>query len=63
VRDHEGIADVLDPVYDALGVPFNPATVGSVERAGGTADRERVRRAVERALVGDRESVVEQVGE
>jgi len=35
VRDHEAIADVLAPVYDALGVPFDPDSVGSVVRAGG----------------------------
>ena len=38
VRDHMAIAGVLDPVYDALGVPFDPESVGSVARAGGDAD-------------------------
>jgi len=52
VRDHEAIAAVLDPVYDALGVPFDPASVGSVARAGGDADA--VRDALEAELVGDR---------
>ncbi|WP_135365118.1 lipoyl protein ligase domain-containing protein [Halosimplex halophilum] len=52
VRDHEAIASVLDPVYAALDVPFDPETVGSVARAGGEADPDAVVRAVERALVG-----------
>lgn len=38
VRDHGAIADVLEPVYDALGVPFDPDTVGSVASAGGDTD-------------------------
>lgn len=40
--DHEAIAAVLDPVYEALGVPFDPDSVGSVARGGGTAATERV---------------------
>jgi lipoate-protein ligase A len=52
VRDHEALASVLDPVYDALGVPFDPDSVGSVARAGG--DTECVREALEAELVGDR---------
>ena len=35
VSDHAAIASVLDPVYDALDVPFDPDSVGSVARAGG----------------------------
>ena len=61
VRDHEEIADVLEPVYEALGVPFDPGTVGSVAAAGGPADSEAVARAVESALVGDRDATVERV--
>ncbi|WP_255151699.1 lipoyl protein ligase domain-containing protein [Halorarius halobius] len=61
VRDHDAVADVLDPVYDALEVPFDPDSVGSVARAGGDADPETVARAVEDALVGDREATVERV--
>jgi lipoate-protein ligase A len=53
VRDHGAIAGVLEPVYDALGVAFDPESVGSVARAGGEADPERVARALEAALVGD----------
>jgi len=47
VDDHEAIADVLDSVYDALEVPFDPDTVGSVERAGGRADPDAVVEEVE----------------
>lgn len=38
VEDHEGVATVLEPVYTALGVPFDPDTVGSVARSGGRVD-------------------------
>jgi len=61
VRDHAEIADVLDPVYEALGIPFDPDTVGSVAAAGGSADPTRVARAVESALIGEREARVERV--
>jgi len=37
VRDRDAITAVLDPVYEALGVPFAPDSVGSVARAGGDA--------------------------
>jgi lipoate-protein ligase A len=53
--DERDIADVLEPVYDALGVAFDPASVGSVAGAGGPADPERVVDAIERTFVGDRE--------
>jgi octanoyl-[GcvH]:protein N-octanoyltransferase len=62
-RDAEEVAAVLDPIYAALDVPFDPESVGSVERAGGESDPEIVARAVEAALVegddetaGDREA-------
>ncbi|MFC7044402.1 biotin/lipoate A/B protein ligase family protein [Halobacteriaceae archaeon GCM10025711] len=61
VDGHDEIAGVLDPVYDALGVPFDPRTVGSLERAGGATDTERVIRTLEGALVGDEEPAVERV--
>lgn len=47
------IADVLKPAYDALEVPFDPASVGSIERAGGETDRKRVIETIERTLVGE----------
>ncbi|SFR69991.1 lipoate--protein ligase family protein [Halogeometricum limi] len=62
VADHEEIAAVLDPVYDALCVPFEPDTVGSVVRGGGPADAERVCRVLEDAFVGERRRRVEAVG-
>lgn len=48
--DEPAIASTLDPVYDALGVPFEPASVGSVAGAGGPDDPALVRRTVESAL-------------
>ncbi|MFB6163823.1 MAG: lipoate--protein ligase family protein [Haloarculaceae archaeon] len=63
VAEHEAIADVLEPVYDALDLDFDPETVGSVERAGGTADPVSVIQAIEDALVGDHLGTVEWVGE
>lgn len=50
VDHHDRIADVLAVVYDALDVPFDPSTVGSVARSGG--DVAAVRDAVEQRLVG-----------
>jgi lipoate-protein ligase A len=49
------IAAVLEEVYDALGVAFDPASVGSIERAGGESSREEVLAGIERALVSDAE--------
>jgi len=64
VRDHDEIASVLDPVYDALDVPLDPETVGSVGRAGGEADPDAVVEAVEQRLVGEERGppTIERVG-
>jgi lipoate-protein ligase A len=64
VRDHEAVAAVLDPVYEALDVAFDPETVGSVTRTGGDGDPERVVRTVEDALADGPtdELAVEHVG-
>ena len=51
-RDRRHVAEVLDPVYEALGVEFDPGTVGSVADAGGPADPEAVAGAIEEAFVG-----------
>jgi lipoate-protein ligase A len=51
VDDREEIASVLTDVYGALGVPFDPDSVGSVAAAGG--DTNSVRDELESALVGD----------
>lgn len=59
VADHEELAAVLEPVYGALDVPFDPDSVGSVARGGGPADAESVCRALEDAFVGDAERRIE----
>jgi len=61
VADHDAIAAVLEDVYRALDVPLDPGTVGSVARAGGPADPDRVVTAVEEALVGDAAVEIERV--
>ncbi|ERH10957.1 MAG: lipoate-protein ligase A [halophilic archaeon J07HX64] len=48
--DHQELADVLDPVYSALEIPFERDAVGSVARAGGPGDPEPVMTALEGAL-------------
>jgi len=63
VRDHGPIADVLEPVYAALGVPFERSAVGSIARAGGDADPDTVVRTIEEAFLGGDEPAVEQVRE
>lgn len=63
VRGHDQIAGVLDPVYAALDVPFDPDSVGSVARAGGDADSENVARTVEDLLVGDADPEVVDVAD
>jgi len=63
VRDHGEIAAVLDPIYGALDLPFDPDAVGSLARAGGTADPRVASRAIEQALVGGRDAAVVQVRE
>ena len=50
VADATVLGQVLTPTYDALAVDFDPATVGSVEAAGGPTDAAAIRRAVEFAL-------------
>lgn len=57
-RDSEAVAAVLDPVYDALGLPFEPGSVGSVERAGGNGDPDAVVAAVRDGLVAGRPTSV-----
>jgi lipoate-protein ligase A len=53
VSDRSDLVDVLGPVYEALDVPFDPDSVGTVADAGGPSDPDRVCRALERAFVGD----------
>lgn len=59
VADHDAVATVLEPVYEALAVPFDPATVGSVARSGGDVDG--VRDVLEARLVGDEQISVETI--
>jgi octanoyl-[GcvH]:protein N-octanoyltransferase len=63
VCDHDQIASVLDPLYDALDIEFDPASVGSIARAGGPRDPDRVARRIEDALVGSASPAIEQVRE
>ncbi|WP_225333117.1 lipoyl protein ligase domain-containing protein [Halomicrobium urmianum] len=53
VADREEIAAVLDPVYDALDVPFDPDSVGSVAAAGSPSDPDAIIDALIRAFVPD----------
>ncbi|KTG30605.1 lipoate--protein ligase family protein [Haloferax profundi] len=53
VTDRDEIAEVLVPIYDAIDVPFDPESVGSVDTAGGPADPEAVCRALEDVFVDD----------
>lgn len=61
VQDHTEIGAVLDRIYDALTVPFDPDTVGSIERVDGRADPEQVMRTIEDAFIGDKDVTVETV--
>jgi octanoyl-[GcvH]:protein N-octanoyltransferase len=61
VDGHDEIGSVLEPVYDALDVPFDPDTVGSIERAGGEVDPVAIIMRIEDALVGDHLGSVEWV--
>lgn len=52
--DEPELRSVLEPVYQALNVPFDPNSVGSVSTAGGPDDPKAVADAVETQLVGSR---------
>ncbi|MFP8952104.1 lipoyl protein ligase domain-containing protein [Natrialbaceae archaeon A-arb3/5] len=54
---------VFEDVYDALGIAFDPATVGSVAAAGGPDGPAPVRNALEAELVGDEPVTIESVDE
>lgn len=53
VAADDDLLGVLEGVYGALGVGFDPGSVGSVAAAGGPADSDRIRRRLESALAGD----------
>lgn len=61
VRDHATLAAVLAPVYDALSVPFDPRSVGSVAAAGGSTDPSRVARELEFAFLEGAEPRIERL--
>ncbi|MFB6244237.1 MAG: lipoate--protein ligase family protein [Halobaculum sp.] len=63
VAEASAIRAVLRDVYDALGVPFDPDSVGSVAGAGGPAEPTPVRRALENTLVGDHDRLLRDVTE
>lgn len=60
-RDRWPIAEVLEVVYDALEVDFDPCTVGSVASAGGDGDPDALVDSIEDALVGQANATVEHV--
>lgn len=60
-RDHWPIAEVLEAVYDALSVPLDPHSVGSVAAAGGDGDPDALVEAIEDALVGEHDPEIERV--
>lgn len=61
LRDHDDIAAILDPIYDALGVAFDPDSVGSLQRAGGNTDREVVLDTLGAHLTGAEKPDTEEV--
>jgi|GEM_PF-299031 len=63
VRDHRAIGAVLDPIYDALGVPFDPASVGSVARAAGKGDPDRSVSDPDRVVSAVADALVDGAGE
>jgi len=63
VAERGPIRAVLATVYDALDVPFDPESVGSVAQAGGPTDPNGVREALEAAFLGDREAEVRDVAD
>lgn len=61
VDGHTEIADVLAPVYEELGLALDRDAVGSVERAGASAEQTVVVRAIEDRLTAGHETTIEQV--
>ncbi len=61
VEDHEVISGVLDPIYAALDVPFDPNSVGSIAKVNGDSDPKLVAETIEGMLVGDADVTVEHV--
>ena len=63
VSDHDAIADVLDPVYNAIDVPFDRQSVGSIAKSGGVDDSETVCRTLESMLAGTTAYDIERIDE
>jgi len=55
-RDEKSISNVLEPVYEALGEPFDPESVGSVETAEGPKNPSAVIDSIEEAFVDGNET-------
>lgn len=53
LRDSSEIADVLEPIYEELDVPFERGSVGSVAAAGGPSRIDPVVEAIERGFTSD----------
>lgn len=53
VDGRDDLVDVLTPLYEALDVPFDPASVGTLADTGGPNDPASVCRALERAFLGE----------
>ncbi|MDY6818439.1 MAG: lipoate--protein ligase family protein [Halobacteriales archaeon] len=58
---HRAIAEVLTPIYDRLDIPFDPDSVGSIERAGGNYDPDAVIDAFIELFTSGHETTVESV--
>jgi lipoate-protein ligase A len=61
VDGHDAIAEVLEPVYAALELPFDAESVGSIERAGGRGDHDAAVTTLRDSLAGDRSVHLESV--
>ncbi|WP_222920154.1 lipoate--protein ligase family protein [Natrinema sp. SYSU A 869] len=64
VANRAELTDVLEAVYDALAVPLDPASVGTIAAAGGPSDPDTVRVALKEALISDASDVsIERIGD
>ncbi|WP_416840077.1 lipoate--protein ligase family protein [Haloferax sp. DFSO52] len=63
VTDRDEIADVLVPIYDAIDVPFDPDSVGSIDTAGGPGDSDAVCEVLESVFVGDATTRIDDAGD
>lgn len=62
VADHDAVANVLEPVYSALDVPFQRRAIGSIARSGGPPDPDLVMDTLVREFLGDKVFTSEFVG-